>query len=124
MGQMAKLQQRFADAGLDVRLVSITVDPETDTPERLRAYGEKVGADFGRWTFLTGTRVDIEQVIERGFLTAMGEKKQAPGGTVDIGHGTHLMLVDGEGVLVDRFLATDEGLDALLDRARKLSVGG
>ncbi len=124
MGQMAKVQQRLAAGGLDARLVSITVDPETDSPERLRAYGEALGADFGRWTFLTGTRDEVQQVIERGFVTAMGEKQRDQAGVVDIGHGTHLMLVDRQGVLVDRFPSTDDGLDALLDRVRKLSGGG
>jgi protein SCO1/2 len=124
MGQVAKLQQRLAAEGLDVRLVSITVDPENDTPPVLRAYGETLGADFGRWTFLTGAPDEVRRVIERGFVTAMGEKTKDPSGVVDIGHGTHLMLVDRAGVLVDRFPITEEGLDALLERARQLAGGG
>jgi protein SCO1 len=47
--------------GRDIFMYSITLDPEHDTPEALKAYAEKYGAGPG-WLFLTGTRVDIDKV--------------------------------------------------------------
>ena len=43
-------------------LLSITIDPEHDTPEILRAYGESLGADFETWTFATAAPEVIDGV--------------------------------------------------------------
>ena len=48
--------------GKDVFLVSITVDPENDTPEKLKAYAEKFHARAG-WSFLTGTKENVDQAL-------------------------------------------------------------
>jgi cytochrome oxidase Cu insertion factor (SCO1/SenC/PrrC family) len=49
-------------AGKDVFLVSISVDPETDTPEALKAYGERYNAGPG-WIFLTGEKRNVDWVV-------------------------------------------------------------
>jgi cytochrome oxidase Cu insertion factor (SCO1/SenC/PrrC family) len=49
-------------AGKEVFLVSISVDPETDTPEALKAYGERYRAGPG-WTFLTGDKRNVDWVV-------------------------------------------------------------
>ena len=49
-------------AGREVHLYSITVDPKRDTPEVLKAYAEKFGAD---WTFLTGRPEDIKAIMKK-----------------------------------------------------------
>lgn len=56
------LQGGLADLGRPVRLVSISIDPQFDTPEVLRGYAERVGARPG-WTFLTGTPDDVDAVV-------------------------------------------------------------
>ncbi len=38
------------------KLVTLTTDPDYDTPSILKRYGEHYGADFQRWTFLTGDK--------------------------------------------------------------------
>lgn len=58
----ANLQQRLADSR-QVRLVTISVDPETDRPEVLNAYLKKFDARPG-WDFLTGTQQDIGRVMQ------------------------------------------------------------
>ena len=58
-----KVQQTAAERGLDVKLVSISVDPVVDTPERLRAFAEKFTVDQG-WTFVTGDKGDIELLLQ------------------------------------------------------------
>ncbi len=61
------LQERLAGhLGREVSLVSVSVDPVTDTPERLKAWGEQFGASAG-WTLLTGKKQDVDQ-----FLKALG----------------------------------------------------
>ena len=63
---MARLQDALAQAP-DVRLVSISVDPEHDTPEVLAAYATRYGADPHRWLFLTGAKDAIYRLAIDGF---------------------------------------------------------
>jgi len=58
-----KVQQTAAERGIDVKLVSVSVDPVIDTPERLRAFAEKFNADQG-WTFVTGEKADIDSLLQ------------------------------------------------------------
>jgi cytochrome oxidase Cu insertion factor (SCO1/SenC/PrrC family) len=64
--RMARLQGDLADAR-DVRLVSISVDPEHDTPAVLRDYAQRFGADAERWLFLTGDKAAIYHLAQQGF---------------------------------------------------------
>jgi cytochrome oxidase Cu insertion factor (SCO1/SenC/PrrC family) len=41
------------------RLVTLTTDPDYDTPAVMKKYGERFGADFSRWMFLTGSKAEI-----------------------------------------------------------------
>ena len=65
-GHMARLQDALATAS-DVRLVSITVDPEHDTPEVLARYAERFAARPQRWWFLTGDKAAIYRLVREGF---------------------------------------------------------
>lgn len=58
-----KVQQTAAQRGIDVKLVSVSVDPVIDTPERLRAFAEKFNADQG-WTFVTGEKGEIDSLLQ------------------------------------------------------------
>lgn len=60
----ANFAQAFHQVGPDtarVRLVAITVDPETDTPQRVSEYSQAMGM-VGKWEFLTGTRDELQPV--------------------------------------------------------------
>ena len=56
--QMKALQERIPTSS-NTRLVTLTTDPEFDSPEVLKKIGLHYGADFGRWNFLTGTKAEI-----------------------------------------------------------------
>lgn len=58
----ANVQRKFAPETEKVRLVSITIDPENDTPRAMKEYLERYQAQPG-WHFLTGSRKDIDQVM-------------------------------------------------------------
>jgi len=89
---MAKLQAALpADRSGAVRLVSFTVDPGHDTPEVLRAYAERFGADGSRWAFLTGDREALYALIRDGFHLAVAEE---PGREGMITHSDRFILVD------------------------------
>lgn len=58
-----RVQQELGDrVGQDVRLISVSVDPTTDVPERLKEYAAKFKAGPG-WTFVTGDKVEIDSVL-------------------------------------------------------------
>jgi cytochrome oxidase Cu insertion factor (SCO1/SenC/PrrC family) len=65
-------QQLGERAGRDVRIISISVDPTTDTPERLKAWGAKFHAGAG-WTFVTGAKPNIDEL-----LRALGAQTASP----------------------------------------------
>lgn len=59
------VQKHYADRiGKDIVLVSITVDPATDTPARLKEYARTVGAKEG-WYFLTGSKEQVERALRK-----------------------------------------------------------
>ena len=68
----AGVQRELGPEAARVRLVSISIDPEQDTPERLRAYAARFGAGPG-WTFLTGRIQDVV-AVERAFDAYLGDK--------------------------------------------------
>lgn len=57
-GYMKSLQDALPKTS-DARLVTLTTDPDYDTPAVMKQYGQRFGADFSRWTFLTGTKAQI-----------------------------------------------------------------
>ena len=58
-----KVQQQLVEHKFDAQLISISVDPTTDTPERLHAFAEKFNSEPG-WTFVTGNSSDIELLLK------------------------------------------------------------
>lgn len=59
----ARVQRDMGDkVGRDVHFISISVDPLTDTPERLKAWGAKFKAGAG-WTFVTGDKQEIDKLL-------------------------------------------------------------
>jgi cytochrome oxidase Cu insertion factor (SCO1/SenC/PrrC family) len=74
--QVQRLQEEFAGAR-DLRLVSITVDPSHDTPEVLRRYADRYGADPERWLFLTGPKPAIHALAKDGFKLGVSDATPA-----------------------------------------------
>jgi protein SCO1/2 len=67
---MLQMQRKLNDSALKPLFVSISIDPDFDTAARLGAYADRFGAD---WTFLTGERVDVLDVL-RAFSAWRGNK--------------------------------------------------
>lgn len=93
-GNMRALQEELAD--LDVRLVSVTVDPARDTPEVLARYAARYEADPARWLFLTGAGEEVRRLVQQGFFLAVEVDPQAALGQ-QVTHDTRLVVVDRHG---------------------------
>jgi len=97
--KMVGLQHRLAAAfGPRVFFLSVTVDPERDTPEVLRRYAVAHGANLGGWAFLTGTPSEIREVARRYGVYY----RKTPGGDVD--HTFLTSVVDQAGILRVQYL--------------------
>jgi protein SCO1 len=89
-----------ARAGKDVHLYSISIDPKRDTPEVLKVYAEKFGAD---WTFLTGRPEDIKLIMKKLALIRDRDDPTSRQGH----HAAYLMVGSVEGGQWTRFSAVD-----------------
>lgn len=120
--RMRALQERASQRGLKLRLVSISVDPENDSPEVLREYARKFGADTSSWSFLTGDFSSIQKVAVDGFKLALEGRPDAGAADLGILHGSHLVLVDPE-LEIRGYYQTDDdaAISALLADATQLS---
>lgn len=93
-GIFARVQKELGAEAGRVRLVSISIDPEQDTPARLRAYAERFRAG-PRWTFLTGSLRDVE-AVERAFDAYRGDKmNHEPLTLLRAGPGRPWIRIDG-----------------------------
>jgi protein SCO1/2 len=96
---MSFVQDRLgSEFGTKIAFLSITVDPERDTPEVLKEYGEAFGAKFAGWFFLTGSPSAITDVTRRyGVFAAKTEN-----GNVD--HTFLTSIIDRHGILRVQYL--------------------
>jgi protein SCO1 len=95
-GMMARLQEEFA-AKPNFQLVSVTVDPERDTPEVLQRYAARHNADAKRWFFLTGQRDRIIGLIRDGFHLGVAALPSGVELTGMIPHSPRFVLIDQDG---------------------------
>lgn len=114
--QMRKLQDELA--GTQVRMVSISVDPATDTPQVLADYAARVGADLSRWWFLTGDEQATYELIRSSFALPVERVKDALVG-FQVSHATRLVVVDGKGK-VRGYYAGDKDEGRAMARTRAL----
>jgi cytochrome oxidase Cu insertion factor (SCO1/SenC/PrrC family) len=92
---MRRVQQQLSDGRENIQLISITVDPATDVPARLKSFAEKFGARPG-WAFVTGNKTDIDRL-----LSALGAY------VADPADHSPLVLIGNEGA---RFWTRSYGL--------------
>ncbi|HEV8661986.1 MAG TPA: SCO family protein [Candidatus Methylomirabilis sp.] len=107
--QMALLQKELA-AERNFRLVSISVDPERDTPAVLSEYAERFGADPDRWLFLTGEKRTIYRLALEGFRLSVVDPEEGVQGRLfgpapalaDLGQVGKTFIHSSRFVLMDR----------------------
>jgi cytochrome oxidase Cu insertion factor (SCO1/SenC/PrrC family) len=106
--RVAELEKEFGPDG--VKFLSITVDPETDTPEALAGYARSFNADPDYWKFLTGDLTYITYIGREVFDVAVTPK----------GHSENLILVDQNGV-VRGYYSWDDAVE--IDQMKKTIRG-
>ena len=103
--RMEQIQQRVLGVP-GVRLLSFTVDPQSDSPSALGKFAASYHADTDRWWFLTGDKTAVYRVIETCFLSRSTELAGIiPGG---FGQIDHILLLDAAGTVRGSFNGTSE----------------
>jgi len=110
--QMKSLQDKLPPDS-PARLVTLTTDPEFDTPSVLKKYGQRFGADFNRWTFLTGTKSEIAALAGGSLkLSAQPVKPEERHNEADLFiHTTIFVAVDKHAQLRGFFETGGDGVD-------------
>lgn len=111
---MSYLQDRLNEEGLPIQLVSFSVDPDFDSPEVLKAYGEQYDADFTNWSFLTG--YEFQTIKELSIKSFRAYLKEPEPGSDQFTHDTRFFLVDPKGKIVKGYNGVQrENIDLLID---------
>lgn len=114
---MARLQRMANEEQLDVNFLSFSVDPEVDTPEVLKGFGNNFEADYTSWDFLTGyTQKEIEEFGMENFKTIVAKPKN--GG--EVVHGTSFYLIDQEGTIIKSYDGLDVPYEDILEHVEIL----
>jgi protein SCO1 len=92
--QMQRIQRKFANTQ-DLRIFSLTVDPDTDTIAQMKRYATAHNAKAGQWHFLTGEKADLYGLARRSFFVLKPAEAQNLGDAgSDFIHTNNFVLVD------------------------------
>ena len=116
MKQMLRLQEEFV-TDPRVKMVSFTLDPKRDTPEKLTKYAKGIGADTDFWWFLAGEKEATFDLANEYFVVAY-EDADVPGG---YDHSGKILLVDKDGHIRSFADGTDpSSIPGLIKDVKKL----
>jgi protein SCO1/2 len=101
---MVKIQNEFY-GNPSFGILSISIDPERDSPEVLKAYADEKGATLKNWHFLTGDKEEIYSFSNDGFKLYAGENKDVEGG---FEHSGLFALIDKDGFIRSRTVMNGE----------------
>lgn len=125
--QLAGFQEQLAGnkkLAQQVELLTISVDPEFDTPERLKEFATRHGADLRTWRFVTGPYEHVRTVVLDGFRVPMpeGTGYSAEGYNHSLMfHTTRIVLVDKTGQIRAYYRSDDWEPEQLLRDLQKLA---
>ncbi len=110
--RMADLQKKAREAGVkDFELVSVSLDPEYDSPGVLREYAEARGIDTSNWSFLTGPDAAV-----RHLLAQLGVIREFEGNTIK--HSLSTVLIDATGRITYRVDGSTWQVDEFVQRLK------
>ena len=112
--------------GSKVLLLSITVDPERDIPDKLAAYARRYAADPRHWRFLTGPPAEIQRVVVGGYRVGLLQPaptaRDSAAVPLTITHSNRFVVVDGAG-RIRGYLRGEEVTPAEIVRTIRQVVG-
>jgi protein SCO1/2 len=108
--KMYQVQHRSRNLGNAFHIVSFDVDPEYDTPAKLKEYAGKHHVSPRMWSFVTGPFADLQKTVVQDMKVSMGKDENT-----NIFHGTHVVLVDSQMKIRGYYdVAPEDGVDKLM----------
>lgn len=101
---LSQVQEELKKEGLfgdKVKFLSVTIDPERDTPERLREFGEQFDADFNGWKFLRGDEKETAELARKYQILVTKDDEG------NFGHSNLFLLLDKKGKIREWISAND-----------------
>src|SRR5205085_4303596 len=111
-GQAAKALMEDKSAPTNWHLISISFDPEFDTPERLKNYSEVYNHLPEKWDFATGAMIDIDAITEQFGLSFVYRE-----GTYD--HKLRTVIVDSKGIIQQIYMGNEWKVDDFVADLKK-----
>ncbi|MDI3327922.1 MAG: SCO family protein [Alicyclobacillaceae bacterium] len=113
---MAQIQKKATANNLSVEFVSFSCDPETDTPEVLKNYAQKYGADLKTWHFVTnGDFEKTKEFVKKTFQSDIAKIPPAsPGDIAMVNHTTRFFLINRNGQVVKMYDGMNPPVDEIL----------
>src|SRR5699024_8171724 len=118
---MTALQNKMDDQDVSVQLVSFSVDPDYDTPEVLKEYGESYEADFDKLECLTGYEFVTIKKISLKYFRSLVKEFEYGGDQVTHGKLDYLVKPNGE-MLITHDVQIPKNMDDILKHVNKLQV--
>ena len=107
---LVEIQNAFKDEE-GFGIASFTINPKYDSPQRLKAYGEKYGAVHENWHMLTGNQDTIYKLAREGFNVYVNQQEAAPGG---FEHSGMFALIDKNGYVRSRWIRSGDNVNPLI----------
>lgn len=118
--EMERVQDMFRDEP-NVQIMSISIDPEYDTPEILKEYADEHGANSSKWHFLSGPKLETYQLARCGFVLPTIDGQ---GVADDFIHSDKFILIDEQGRIRGYYSGTNrEDVDLLMLETKVLLHG-
>lgn len=121
--KMARLQDKLSDRKAEsIKLLSISIDPEYDTPERLAEFAKRYNARADKWRFVTGDKKTIVDLVTNTFMSSAAREPDRADGVPQITHSSYFLLVDADLVIRGVYDSSEvTKLDELELHARRLA---
>lgn len=117
--ELLRVQGNFP-ADSHVQLLSFSIDPTFDSPAVLKEYGRALGAEEKKWSFLTGEKSAIHELVRCGFILPV-QQYDTEGGVADYSHSDKVVLVDSQRRIRGYYSGTDrEDVDRLITEIKIL----
>lgn len=107
-----EVQKRVRGLGDKVAIISISVDPEADTPAVLSSFALQLKANPIVWRFLTGKKEDVENIVKNYFKSPMERDSNAS--VFDIAHSGSFYLIDDQGWLRSTYGTSKDSMDRMM----------
>lgn len=111
--ELLRVQGNF-DTNSNVQLLSFSIDPTYDKPEVLKEYAQVLGAEEEKWSFVTGDKSTIHELVRCGFILPV-QQNNTEDGSIDYSHSDKVVLVDSQRRIRGYYSGTDrEEVDRLI----------